>query len=121
MKHSMRFGVPLAAVLLTAPACTTKPPSLNPGIDLAGIDKSVPPGDDFNAYTNGAWIKSTPIPSDKSSYGIDAILTDETRKRTLSLIENASKNSAPARMRARSAISTQAPTIAGLRPACRFR
>ena len=55
--------------------------------DLAGIDKSVLPGDDFNAYTNGGWIKSTPIPSDKSSYGIDAILTDETRKRTLALIE----------------------------------
>ncbi len=52
------------------------------------MDTAVAPGDDFNAYTNGAWIKATPIPADKSSYGLDAILTDETRKRTLALIEN---------------------------------
>ncbi len=52
------------------------------------MDTAVAPGDDFNAYTNGGWIKATPIPADKSSYGLDAILTDETRKRTLALIEN---------------------------------
>ncbi len=55
------------------------------------MDKSVAPGDDFNAYTNGAWIKATPIPPDRSSYGIGVILTDETRKRTLGLIEDAAK------------------------------
>jgi predicted metalloendopeptidase len=60
------------------------------------MDKSNLPGDDFNAYTNGGWIKSTRIPADKSSYGIDAILTDETRKRTLSLIQDAAKAGAPA-------------------------
>jgi len=60
------------------------------------MDKSVAPGDDFNAYANGGWIKSTPIPADKSGYGIDAILTDETRKRTLSLIQDAAKTGAPA-------------------------
>ena len=25
------------------------------GIDLAGLDKSVQPGDDFEAYANGTW------------------------------------------------------------------
>ena len=78
----------IAAILTTA--CTSKPP-LHSGIDLKGMDKSVLPGDDFNAYTNGGWIKSTPIPPDKSAYGNDAILVDETRKRTLSLIEDAAK------------------------------
>jgi len=51
------------------------------------MDKSVAPGDDFNAYTNGGWIKATPIPADKSSYGAGAILVDETRKRLLVLIQ----------------------------------
>ena len=59
------------------------------GIDVAGMDKSVAPGDDFNVYTNGGWIKATPIPADKSSYGNFAILLDKTRERTRELIENA--------------------------------
>jgi putative endopeptidase len=96
MKCSGKFVLLLAVVLAVAPSCTTKQPPLKAGIDLAGIDKSVAPGDDFNAYTNGGWIKSTPIPADKSSYGLDAILVDETRKRTLSLIEDAAKSGKPA-------------------------
>jgi predicted metalloendopeptidase len=84
----------LAAVLLTA--CATQKSSQNADIDLKGMDTSVAPGDDFNAYTNGGWIKATPIPADKSSYGLDAILADLTRKRTLSLIEDATKSGAQA-------------------------
>ena len=38
------------------------------------MDKSVAPGDDFYAYANGGWIKATPIPADKPSYGAAAIL-----------------------------------------------
>jgi putative endopeptidase len=81
-----------AAVLAAALACSTRQPATKADLDLAGMDTSVAPGDDFNAYTNGGWIKSTPIPADKSSYGIDAILADLTRKRTLSLIEDAGKS-----------------------------
>ena len=65
------------------------PPPLSAGIDLAGMDKSVAPGDDFNAYANGGWIKATPIPADKSSYGIFQKLADDTRQRTLTLIQEA--------------------------------
>ena len=72
-------------------ACATRTSPSKADIDLVGMDRSVAPGDDFNAYTNGGWIKSTPIPADKSGYGIDAILADETRKRTRSLIEDAEK------------------------------
>ncbi|HEX3086058.1 MAG TPA: hypothetical protein VHP99_16110, partial [Pyrinomonadaceae bacterium] len=34
------------------------------GIDLAGIDKSIDPGDDFFGYANGAWSKAAQIPAD---------------------------------------------------------
>jgi putative endopeptidase len=84
-------------LLLTASACTSTKPnapkvsSAAAGIDLAGMDKSVAPGDDFNAYANGGWLKATPIPADKPSYGIFAILADETRKRTVSLIQDSAK------------------------------
>src|SRR5579872_2391999 len=83
---------PLPAILLAAaialtPACKTAPSGPGAGIDLAGMDTSAAPGDDFNAYTNGGWIKATAIPADKSSYGVGAILVDETRKRLLALLE----------------------------------
>jgi putative endopeptidase len=39
------------------------------GIQTQWIDKSVDPGDDFDAYVNGAWIKQTEIPSDRSRWG----------------------------------------------------
>ena len=85
----------LLGTILISPACTNKP-ELTSGIDVAGMDKSVAPGDDFNAYTNGGWIKATPIPADKSDYGIFTMLADETRKRTVDLIQNAGKDGSPA-------------------------
>lgn len=60
------------------------------------MDKSVAPGDDFNAYTNGAWIKATPIPADKAHYGIFTILDDETRKRLRAIVEDSAKAGAAA-------------------------
>jgi putative endopeptidase len=81
----------LAAAMVMVPSCKTRSASPSAAIDVAGMDKSVAPGDDFNAYTNGGWIKNTPIPADKSTYGIFAILADQTRKRLLSIIEESAK------------------------------
>ncbi len=66
------------------------------GVDLAGIDRSVAPGDDFFAYANGTWIKTTEIPPDRSSYGIGPILQELTSKRVAELIAEAAKGKAPA-------------------------
>src|SRR5262245_36206521 len=79
--------VSFITALTTATACRSATRGAPTGIDLAGMNKSVVPGDDFNAYANGGWTKATPIPPDKASYGIFAILADETRKQTVSLIQ----------------------------------
>ena len=92
--HARVSAILLAAALAAAPACRTTPSS-SAGIDLAGMDKSVAPGDDFNAYANGGWIKATPIPADKSSYGAGAILADETRKQLRALFQESSVAAAP--------------------------
>src|SRR5580704_4014151 len=90
----MRKQTPVVlALFIFSAACVHKQP-LSDGIDLPGMDKTVAPGDDFNEYTNGAWFKSHPIPADKSRYGLDAILADETRQRIQSLIQDASKGAA---------------------------
>ena len=61
--------VSFITALTTTTACRSATRGAPTGIDLAGMNKSVVPGDDFNAYANGGWIKATPIPPDKASYG----------------------------------------------------
>src|SRR3546814_12031386 len=39
------------------------------GISKAAMDTSVKPGDDFYAYANGNWQRTTEIPADRSSTG----------------------------------------------------
>ena len=51
------------------------------------MDRGAQPGDDFNAYTNGGWLKATAIPPDKASFGTFAILADAVRKQTADLIQ----------------------------------
>ncbi|HEY6619214.1 MAG TPA: M13 family metallopeptidase [Steroidobacteraceae bacterium] len=57
------------------------------GPDVAGMDTKVAPGDDFFAYANGGWIKSTEIPADRSSYGNGAMLVELTAQRVNDLIK----------------------------------
>jgi putative endopeptidase len=62
------------------------------GFDVAGIDRSVAPGDNFYQFSSGTWAKNTPIPADKSNYGAFSVLDDLSRERTRQLIEEQSKD-----------------------------
>ena len=64
------------------------------GIDVAGMDPSVAPGDDFFRYANGTWDRTTPIPADRSSWGLDAGLAETAALRTRTLLEGAEKSAA---------------------------
>jgi predicted metalloendopeptidase len=88
MRILSKIGV-LAAVLAATVAVH--------GIDVAGMDRSVDPGDDFFAYTNGGWLKATEIPPDRSSFGTFSVIEDTVNKRTADLIQSAGKSQAPAR------------------------
>ncbi|MBB4618413.1 M13 family metallopeptidase [Sphingomonas abaci] len=59
------------------------------GFDEAGMMKTTPPGDDFYAYANGEWAKTTAIPADKASYGAFDTLADLSRDRTRGILEGA--------------------------------
>ncbi|MHB1312475.1 MAG: M13 family metallopeptidase [Gemmatimonadaceae bacterium] len=86
-----------AAILSVTTACSKTPPAdtLDHGIDVAGMDTAVAPGDDFNAYANGGWFKSTEIPPDKSSYGPWAVVYDKTTQQTQTLIQDLAGPKAP--------------------------
>src|SRR5438105_2948248 len=89
---SLRSAAALIPVLFLIPVSACKAPTpperpLSSGIDLAGMDKTVNPGDDFYEYVNGTWLKTTPIPPDKSRYGVTTILADQTLKQTQALLQ----------------------------------
>ncbi|NUS61879.1 MAG: M13 family peptidase, partial [Lysobacter sp.] len=77
----------------TKPAASTTASTGAPtiGIDLAGIDKAVKPGDDFEEYANGAWRNKTEIPADRASIGTGFYVYELSEKRTRDLIQNAGK------------------------------
>ena len=68
-------------------------PRAEPGLDLAGMDRSVRPGDDFYRFANGTWMEATEIPADRSAWGSFAILAEEASRRTVELIQEAEKAS----------------------------
>jgi putative endopeptidase len=88
----LAIGVAMAAPITAAPIVAAPPPA---GDELAGMDRSVQPGVDFNEYANGGWLKSTEIPADLSSTGVGRELTDRTDRRLEELIRHAAESDAP--------------------------
>lgn len=89
-----------AAALLLLPAAVDRVSAAGPaaaarGLDVPGMDRSVDPGDDFYSYANGGWMKATPIPADRSSFGLFAILAEQVNERTAEMIRQAGGSKAP--------------------------
>jgi hypothetical protein len=57
------------------------------GIDLAGMDRSVRPGEDFFRFVNGKWAETTPIPPDKTRYGAFEVLRDLSEVRVREILD----------------------------------
>lgn len=90
------------AVLLALSGCDRKAPNadstvqtapapaaaLTSGVDLAGIDKSMQPGDDFDAYANGEWRKTAEIPADRSSTGVFLKVFELSEQRNKDLVQS---------------------------------
>ena len=64
-------------------------PTDRSGLIFAAMDRSVRPQDDFYGYANGAVAEDTPIPPDKSSYGLDNELTDLTLDQLHGILDKA--------------------------------
>ena len=87
-----RFPVLTAAAVFTLASCQSeKKEELASGILLKHMDTLVKPGNDFDAYVNGAWIKNNAIPEDKSSYGVAEILSDKAQEDVKAIIEKSAK------------------------------
>ena len=62
------------------------------GFDLAGRDTTVKPGDDFNEYANGTYLRTTEIPADKARFGPFDVLYENAQGQLKAIIESSAAN-----------------------------
>lgn len=65
--------------------------ALTSGLYLKNMDTNIKPGDDFNAYVNGAWMSATEIPADKASYGVGYIVHEQSQSNIKSIIDESAQ------------------------------
>ena len=141
MKLASRFRLPghpvlaaallgLAALALGPAACTAgdggndaRNAGTGLGIKVGSMDKTMKPGDDFYAYANGAWMRSTKIPDDRANVGAHTVADDTTRGQLARLVEDivkgdAAPDSNPGRIRTyyNAYVDTAAIDAAGMAP-----
>jgi putative endopeptidase len=78
-----------------APVTPAAPAAPGHSIDLAAMDRSVRPGQDFFLHANGAWLAKAEIPADRSSTGNWLRVEEEIDRRTRALLDEAAAGKAP--------------------------
>jgi len=84
----MKRVLTVALFLLVAASCGQQAPPLTSGIEMANMDTSVRPQDDFFRYVNGTWLDTTEIPADRTNTGIFMDLRDKAREDVKAIIED---------------------------------
>jgi putative endopeptidase len=65
------------------------------GFNVAGMDTSVAPGDDWFRYGVGKWVDTTEIPADRSNLTSFAVISETAAARTRAIIEDSARADAP--------------------------
>jgi putative endopeptidase len=79
-----------ALILLGASSCKNEQKSESPArsyFDVAGMDTSIKPGDNFFQYANGTWVKNAVIPDDQSGWGSFYTLYEENLQKLKGILE----------------------------------
>ena len=80
----------VVALLMAASLAAVQqaPPAARGGVDLTGADRRVRPQDDLYRFANGNWLDTTEIPSERTTYGTFAELSDRTEADLRAIIED---------------------------------
>jgi putative endopeptidase len=62
------------------------------GFDLANLDRSVSPCDDFYKFADGGWMKNNPIPAARSTWATYSKLMDRNEEELHGILEEAAKD-----------------------------
>ena len=86
-----RAATPPASPAIVTPAAPAPVVTSNEkGVDVALLDPSVRPGNDFFEYAEGTWEKNTTIEADRSSAGSFVDVAERVEAQTHALLEDAS-------------------------------
>jgi putative endopeptidase len=85
---NIKITVLVTAVIMIS--CSKKQ-ELVSGIIKQNMNINASPGNDFQGYVNGTWLKKNEIPADKSSYGAFDMLFDQSQIDVRTIIEASSK------------------------------
>ena len=66
------------------------------GFDLANLDRSVSPCDDFYQFSSGGWMKNNPIPADRSTWATFNTLNASNEVALHQILEEAAKDKSAA-------------------------
>jgi putative endopeptidase len=92
MSRVTSFGRMLFAAVLVGcpPSIASAQTPDRPHSDLEpGVDPSVRPGDDFFAFANGSWLRSTAIPPGKNRWTVRNEIDELTRQQIAQLVDHA--------------------------------
>lgn len=98
MKTKLLLSLPvLSSIILFS--CNPKPVDMDntknseevKAINLADLDTTVNPTDDFYQYATGGWQKNNPLPDEESRYGSFDVLAKETSQKVNDLITKLSE------------------------------
>ena len=90
-----KLFAPLLITLLAASALLAQTTG-GGGIDLASLDKSANPCDDFYQFANGGWLAKNSIPAAYPAWGVGNVLDEQNQEALHQIVEAAAKNtSAP--------------------------
>ena len=84
------LGVSGMAIACGAPE--SKEEATVQAIELANMDSTINPADDFFRFVNGKWLDKTEIPGDQGRWGSFNELREENNEVVLSVLENAAKS-----------------------------
>ncbi|MBV9884836.1 MAG: M13 family peptidase, partial [Sphingomonadaceae bacterium] len=93
-----RFALLASIALIATTAASAPPRHARPaaatahneiGVDVAGIDRSVAPGDSFDRYANGAWRAHATMPADRTRIGSFINLGDVIDQRNRAIVADA--------------------------------
>ena len=90
MKRTSAMLSILALAVAAATACNSTKDQQEkvPAIDLANLDTSVDPGEDFYRYADGGWMKNNPLKPEFSRYGAFDVLAEANEIRLNDLFKD---------------------------------
>jgi len=87
----MNRFLPLVSVLIVSGACHTSDAPKQSFVDLAGIDSTIKPGDNFFRHVNGPWYDTAKIADDQSGVGSYMFLNIPQKRLLQNILDSVSQ------------------------------